>query len=176
MEAILGLACPAAGIGGLLLLGLFVGRAVERSHLEDLARREAQHRGFFVTQVGSFPGAVLAECPPRLVTAEVVMATDYLRRFLASVRKLLGGEIRGYQTLLERARREALLRLVEQARAEGYNALCNVRLEWADIGGNVQGEGTVMAPLLASATAYWCDPHELQAARRDALCFHAHSP
>ena len=92
--------------------------------------------------------------PPQMYVAEVVIATDYLKTFLAGLRKFFGGEIRSYQTLLVRARREATLRILEQARQQGYNAICNLRLENADIGGNNNAKGVAMVAILASATAY----------------------
>ena len=91
-----------------------------------------------------------------MICAEVVISSDYLKSYLGSWKKFFGGEIRGYQRLLERARREALLRLQQQATEMGYNALCNVRLETADLAGqgNQQKKQLVMATLLATATAY----------------------
>jgi len=84
----------------------------------------------------------------------VAAATDYLKIFLASLRGILGGEIASYRSLMTRARREAVLRLIEQAQAKGYNALSNLRLHGADVGGSALRTGTAMVCILASATAY----------------------
>ena len=92
--------------------------------------------------------------PPAIVVGETVIATDYLKSFLARLRNIFGGEIRSYRTLLERARREALLRIVEEARGMGYNAVCNVRFETADVGGNSTMRKVAMVAILASGTAY----------------------
>jgi uncharacterized protein YbjQ (UPF0145 family) len=71
------------------------------------------------------------------------------------VRKIFGGEMKSYQSLLVRARREALQRVVEQARSMGYNAICNVRYDSTDIGGvSKRKNKVVMVTILASATAY----------------------
>ena len=82
-------------------------------------------------------------------------ARDYLKSLLAKIRKTLGGELGVYQKLLLRARREALVRLLEQARSQGYNAVCNVRLDAADVGGTSGGRGTTMAGIMATGTAYY---------------------
>ena len=66
-------------------------------------------------------------------------------------RNFFGGEMKAYVKLIERARREALLRVVEQARQMGYNAICNLRLQTADIGGSRRFP---MGSIMASATAY----------------------
>ena len=52
---------------------------------------------------------------------------------------------------------EALLRMKERARELGCNAVCNVRFDSADIGGNAAGakkKGSNMAVALVSGTAW----------------------
>jgi uncharacterized protein YbjQ (UPF0145 family) len=139
---------------GLILLGLIAGRATEAWHLRSLTRREAAFDDVLVTNLHSFPDARAEVTSVELVVAEVVIAADYLKILLASLRGIIGGEIASYRSLMTRARREAVLRLIEQARAKGYNALSNVRLEGADIGGSAVRTGTAMVCILASATAY----------------------
>lgn len=143
----------------LICLGLFVGRNVERRHLKQLAQREARFKGMHVTQVGTFPNAVPGDRPPMLLLGDVVIATDYLKSFLAALRNLFGGEVRSYQLMVDRARREALLRILEKAHERGYNAVCNVRLELVDIGGAASSgqKKNVMAAVQASGTAYYAN-------------------
>ena len=50
---------------------------------------------------------------------------------------------------------EALQRIVEQAQKYGFNAICNVRYETADVGGNSQTRRVATVAILASATAYY---------------------
>jgi uncharacterized protein YbjQ (UPF0145 family) len=139
----------------LILFGYGIGSWVERRHLADLDRRESANGPFLVTQLKSFPAFQLGGPVPQLIVAETVIATDYFKTFAASIRRLFGGELRGYQTLLDRARRESAQRVIEHARSLGYNAICNLRLETADIGGNNSSKkGAVMVCIMASATAY----------------------
>ncbi|MCU0961092.1 MAG: YbjQ family protein [Pirellulaceae bacterium] len=141
----------------LLALGYFAGGYHERQHIASLEAREAALRHMVVTQLRSYPGWVPGDAPPRLIVAEAVIGSDFLKTFLASLRYLIGGEVRSFRSLLDRARREATLRVLEEAHAAGYNAICNLRLDSADIGGNAATsgqKGTVMAAILASATAY----------------------
>jgi uncharacterized protein YbjQ (UPF0145 family) len=142
---------------GLLLLGVIAGRASEARHLKSLGRREAALQDVLVTDLRNFPEPRAGARSAELVVAEVVIAADSLKVFLASLRGILGGEITSYRSLMIRARREAVLRLVEQAHAKGYNALANVRLEGADIGGSAVRSGMAMVCILASATAYHAD-------------------
>ena len=109
-----------------------------------------------MTQVKSFPAYVDSPRTPRLLVGEVVIASDALKRVLARFRYLVGGEIRGFQVLQTRARREAVLRVLEQAQQVGFNAVCNLRLESVDIGGNTgrRQQRRVMVTIVASGTAY----------------------
>ena len=139
----------------LLAIGLFAGRVAERKHFASLALRETQQVKIFTTDLSRYPLISSAQPTPQIVITEVVIATDYFKSFVASLKKLVGGSLGTYLSLVERARREAILRLKEQASQMGYNAICNVRLETADIGGTSEGKGKVaMVAVLASATAY----------------------
>ena len=119
--------------GGLILLGFVVGRSRERAHIADLDRREAATSSILVVDVKSVPpGATAAS--GTLVSGEVVVAADYFKAIAAALRNLVGGELRSFQTLLIRARREARLRMIEQAQELGSDTIINVRFEWSDVG------------------------------------------
>ena len=152
MQLILGL----GAIIFFLLLGLVVGGMNERNHFRQLGMREAQTSDILVTQLKSFPACSPVDRVPTMLVAEVVISSDYLKSFLAGIRNIFGGEVRSFQTMLERARREALQRIREEAREMGYNAICNVRLETADMAGRTSSSKNkiVMAAILVSATGY----------------------
>ena len=117
----------------LLVAGLVIGNSIESAHFNRLAIREAELAGILVSNVKRLPenwnagGAVL-------VTGEAVIATDYFKVWAAGLQNLFGGRIRGYEKLMERARREAVVRMTEQAQAAGCNLVWNVRLETCTIG------------------------------------------
>lgn len=138
----------------LILLGLFVGGWNERRHFEKLKGREQQTSDIFVTQIKTYPSAIPENAQPRMVIAEVVIAADYLKSFLAKLRNIFGGEVKSFFSLMDRARREALVRILEQAQQHGYNAVCNVRIQTADIGGNSTKRKAAMVAIIASGTAY----------------------
>lgn len=156
IELIVGLVILAISIS-IPLIGIFGGRITEYRHLKSLARREAETSHIIVTQMKSFPTQIAGSGEPTIVHAETVIASDYLKTFLASMRGIFGGEVRSYQKMLDRARRETLLRLIDSAQEQGYNAICNVRLETADVGGGTMTRGKnaiPMAAILGWATAY----------------------
>jgi len=72
------------------------------------------------------------------VTGSAVVATDYFKVFASSLQNLFGGEMREYETLVTRARREALVRMLDEAHRKGANAIYNVRLETSTVGGQQQ--------------------------------------
>jgi uncharacterized protein YbjQ (UPF0145 family) len=62
-----------------------------------------------------------------LVSGSTVRAKHIGRDFAASLKNLVGGELKGYTELLEEARKEATGRMIRQAQAVGANAVVNVR-------------------------------------------------
>lgn len=118
---------------GLILLGYIVGTARERRHLADLDRREAAAASVTVVDVKQLPPGLQAGAGA-LVSGEVVIATDYFKAVAAAIRNILGGEVKTYQTMLSRARREARLRMIEEAQQLGSELVINVRFEWSDVG------------------------------------------
>ena len=68
-----------------------------------------------------------------LVSGNVVISVDYFKRFAAGVAGVFGGRIRYYESLLERGRREAILRMREAAANRGAQAVFNVKLETASV-------------------------------------------
>ena len=137
----------------LIVLAFFSGRIVEFRHFRSLKRREKRLSYMLATNVKRFPGGSEPAKGGKMIVAEVVIATDYVKSILAKLRKILGGELRSYRSLMIRARREALVRMKEKAEAEGYNALCNIRLEFSNIGGGMPIQMAMVA-IVANCTAY----------------------
>ena len=136
----------------LLLLGLIVGRTIERSHFKKLERMEAALLTIPVNDLRSIPPGMTAG-GATLVTGSVVVASDYLKTFLASLRKIIGGEVRSFERLMERARREALCRLLAEAHEMGASAVINVRLETSNIGAMRRKRISPMVEVIAYGTA-----------------------
>lgn len=138
-----------------LLFFYLIGSYIEQDHLEKLEAREKELGLMLVTDLKSYAPGTDAQ----MLTGEVVLAADAFKRWLLSYRALFGGEAKSYRLLLERARREALLRLLEQAKARGHNAVCNVRFDSSDIsGGQASGnQGGGMVIIMISGTSYRVD-------------------
>lgn len=154
--------------GVLLLLGLTAGRFAERRHFARIEARERDIAGVVVvTDLRAFPGGVAPGSVPRLVSGEAVISSDYFKTFVAGLKKIVGGELRSLESLMNRARREAILRLIEQARAQGCDTICNVRIEGFDVAGasaKANNKAMVMVCVLATGTAY----KRVESGRREA--------
>ena len=136
-----------------LLATYLIGSSIERRHFEDLRRREARYRQIPVVTFGKVPASWTVG-RSGLVTGNVVISLDYFKRFLATLRGLVGGRIKVYEPLLDRARREAILRMTEAAVSGGYDAVLNVRLETSRLASARQdGKGTAGVEMLAFGTA-----------------------
>ena len=89
-----------------------------------------------------------------LVTGSIVVSLDYFKRVIAGLRGIVGGRVKTYEPLLDRARREAVLRMIEDARAQGFDGIFNVRLETSRLANSRgDGEGTAGVEMLAFGTA-----------------------
>ena len=55
------------------------------------------------------------------------------RYFMAGLKNLVGGELKGYTELLNESRDQALDRMMEQARQAGANAVLNVRFSTSSV-------------------------------------------
>lgn len=118
----------------LVFAGLIVGKSIEMHHFRKLDEREARYKDMVMTNLKTIP-AQLENTQPFLVMGSAVIATDYFKVFAAGLRTLFGGEMKSYVTLMERARREAVLRMLQQAKEQGAKVIWNVRYETTCTGG-----------------------------------------
>ena len=58
-----------------------------------------------------------------LVVGSTVRARNFGSDILAQLKNIIGGELQGYSKLLNRAREEALARMINQAEEKGANAI-----------------------------------------------------
>ena len=113
----------------LLFICYFTGKNVEKSHYKKIRQREI---ALIKKPYISFQKRVLNNKKIEnieLVASSVVIGCDYFRAFLASLRNIFGGHVSTFESLLDRGRREALLRVREQALKLGANIVINVKID-----------------------------------------------
>lgn len=136
-----------------LMAAYFIGSWIEKKHFKGIQEREADLLGFPVVSFDTMPEHWRVNTSD-LVVGNVVVSLDYFKRVIAGLRGLIGGRIKTYEPLLDRARREAMLRMTEEARSQGYDAVYNVRLETSRLASSQRdGKGTAGIEMLAYGTA-----------------------
>ena len=125
----------------LIVLGYITGTIVEARHYRSIKNRERKLLPLPIVTLAKIlkPNDEVEKV--QLVTGNVVISLDYFKRVVAGLRNFLGGKLRTYETLLDRARREAILRMKEKA--TGSDIILNVRLETSSIGGSASERKTI---------------------------------
>ena len=85
-----------------------------------------------LTNVNTVPGKKIVE-HFGIVQGSTVRAKHVGRDFMASLKNLVGGELKGYTELLQESREEAMNRMAEQARQMGANAVVNIRFATSSV-------------------------------------------
>lgn len=132
-------------IFGLLFLGYICGTLAEKKHYRSIAQRELELLDLPAVSFRSvdIPDSQILEA--QMVYGNAVISIDYFKRFLAGLRNIFGGTVKSYESLIDRARREAVLRMKEMAGDAGV--IVNVRIETSNIGmtAGKKGMGSVEA-------------------------------
>lgn len=135
-----------------LIGGLLFGRMNDRNHLASIAKREERYRHILLDNRKrvTMPDDVEV-CT--LVIGQYVSASDYFKAFATKLRSLVGGEMNSMITLMERARREAVLRMVESALKHGATEVWNIRFETSNISQMNGKRGASQVEIIAYGTA-----------------------
>ena len=122
----------------LLTLGCIIGTKRELAHFQSLKTRERDLSNIFTTDLKSIPVDWKVESVA-FVTGSTVIASDYYKAVAASLRGLFGGEVKSLNSLMERGRREAICRMLEEARNTiEANVVWCVRIETSAISGQAK--------------------------------------
>nr|WP_314229787.1 YbjQ family protein [uncultured Kingella sp.] len=133
----------------LLVITFFTGSRNEKKHYASILAREEKLHHIMVIPLKRPPEDFVTQ---QLVRGSVVVSSNYFSRMLAGFRNFFGGNVRSYETLLDRARREAILRMKEEAEALGADIVFNMKFETASLDnihvpqqGGTQGTVEVLA-------------------------------
>lgn len=123
--------------------GFVFGRIAEKRHFKSIIERE--------TASNVLP-AIASRYPPedtlyeqQLVSGSVVVASDYFKSFTAGLINIFGGSVTPFESLLDRGRREAILRMKEDASKFNAEMVFNVKLETTRIATGRAGAIEVLA-------------------------------
>lgn len=136
-----------------VVIGYFFGRMAEAKHYRSIIAREKDMLGLPATSLKTLLGSAPV-ARSELVTGSVVVAVDHFKKAASALRSLVGGPVQSYESLLDRAKREAVLRLKESC--PGAHEIVNLRLETMPLTGNQRQVNGV--EVLAYGTAiYYMD-------------------
>ena len=68
-----------------------------------------------------------------LVAGSTIRAKHVGRDIMASLKNIVGGELKGYTQLMQESRKQAVDRMIEQATQLGANAIVNVRFSTSSV-------------------------------------------
>lgn len=135
----------------LLIVSYFTGTWVERRHFRSLKKREAE-----ADRIPIMTNNIKDLGPDvntlRLVSGCAVVGADFFKAKLATLISIFGGNIGALESVLDRARREALIRLRSQA--QGADFICGIQYETCTINGSNSGAVPVVEVLVWGSAVY----------------------
>ncbi len=110
----------------LVVFAFFIGKAIELRHFKSIHTREATsgYRPAITSRQWDDSRAVERA---ELAQGSVVVSIDYFKRFMGGLYNLVGGRVRSFESVLDRGRREALLRMKESC--PDADIFVNLRIE-----------------------------------------------
>ena len=135
----------------LISVGYLTGTLAELYHYRSIDRREKMFLNLPAVTIKTikYPDDKIKSA--ELVYGSAVISIDYFKRFTASLRNIFGGTVKSYESLVDRARREALIRMKEMA--GDSKIIVNVRIETSTIGRNANKKGVGCLEAIAYGTA-----------------------
>lgn len=114
----------------LFSIGWAFGRFIEQKHLKELLENE-QRLSHIRIDTNKFQES---ECHGQLITGNVVISHDYFKYIIAQIQNFFGGRLTTYESVVDRARREAIVRLKQQAENIGAKHIMGLRLSTTELG------------------------------------------
>ena len=114
----------------LFAVGWGFGRIAERKHLHELEQKE-QRLAYIHLEISRFK---TTSCSGQMVSSNVVISHDYFKYVLANIQNFFGGRLTSYESVVERARREAIVRLKLEAEKMGSTHIMGLRLSTTELG------------------------------------------
>lgn len=124
----------------LVVLGYFVGKRREASHYRSIREREEKFQGLPTLETKNPMPQKGNLVEMKLVSGCTVISIGYYKRMLTGFRNIFGGNVSSYESLVDRARREAILRMKENC--PNASQVINLRIETSSVFKN-SGRGSI---------------------------------
>ncbi len=135
----------------LIIIGYIAGTMAEKRHYTSINKREDLflHLPAVTMKNVTYPDSDIKSA--EMVYGNAVISIDYFKQLLAGLRNIFGGTVKSYESLVDRARREALLRMKEMGK--DANIIINVRIETSMVGQNAHKKSVGCLEAIAYGTA-----------------------
>ncbi len=122
----------------IILCGLVIGSLLEKKHYTSIIEREKKYKNIIIVSDNDLKGAKNIDWDGVLMSGWTAVSIDAFKKLMAGFVNFFGGRVKSYESLVDRARREAILRLKEKAKSGWYNCLANLRVETSSITKNAK--------------------------------------
>lgn len=129
-----------------------LGKHFELKHYASIKEREARFNSLPFSPSDTLDETRHVESM-LLVTGQVVIGSDPFKRYIASLVNIIGGRISVFEAPLDRARREAVLRMKERAAQIHADEVINFRMDTMSIGNSGSNEPMGIVEVVAYGTA-----------------------
>jgi uncharacterized protein YbjQ (UPF0145 family) len=136
----------------IIVIALITGSLIERRHFRTIDEREKRLGHIALLNGKHYPDDRPVN-KSQFVEGSVVISYDYFKRFLAGLRQIFGGEVKAYVSLLDRGRREAMLRM--KAKCPDADLIVNFRVETSSVSKGRKKRSIGSVEVLAYGTAIW---------------------
>ncbi len=136
----------------LIIVTYFTGSIIEKRHFKNIIKREKALINKPIVSFGKRgfgKGKKIRKV--ELVTGETVISGDYFKNFAASLKNFFGGRLTSFESVLDRGKREAILRMREKAK--GASIIVNTRIEYVMLNDFYMANSVPQCAIIAYGTA-----------------------
>jgi len=121
-----------------IICGLFFGKRAEKKHYSSIIEREEKYKSIVILSDKDLKRVKNTSGEWILLSGTTVVSIDAFKKFMSSFVNLFWGKMKSYESLVDRARREAILKVKQQAYEKNLNCIVNLRVETSSITKNAK--------------------------------------
>ena len=107
-----------------------IGSIIEKNHFKKLKKEEVEYIKLPAGGFGCKNWSSNKQIKDvGIVCGEAAIGCDYFKMFVSNLKSFFGGRLTSVESVLDRARREAIVRMKEKAKKIGANVIINVKIE-----------------------------------------------
>jgi uncharacterized protein YbjQ (UPF0145 family) len=140
-------------MGAIPITTYFIGKYIENRHYDSIEEREEEMKNILIFNEKRAPSE-LVRGKFHLVSGSVVISGSRFKQIMTHLKSIFGGRLGSLETVMDMGRREAILRMKEEAKIVGANIIFNVRFETTTLSERVGKQGVFCAEFFVYGTAW----------------------